>query len=337
MGHFLNLPYARDQDDANQVASCNPAVTTCPTPELLPPSSPSRTCSEQSSTATTQPCEVVRSPRSAISIQTFQWSNDQQFAVPEDWTFPSTMCDTVWTLWFHGDATHGISAFRHLSTHHLPQNMEIARTGAMCSVMTLLVDIALAQGMATSEDAIARLPPPQLRALFESTIQHLYVHATDYLMGPLAQNDSTYSLHSIYNLLQNDPSPVLRNRVQSDPWTFPSTDCRTMWQLWYRGDDAHAEIGPYRHLKASDVGRKAAWNLSRARTVMTRLTNAAVELGMAASVEDVAAMDATTLDMLFPALFQHLIKPLPRQRNAHQVTYQTVYRMLKQTTLVVTK
>ncbi|RQM30679.1 hypothetical protein B5M09_002113 [Aphanomyces astaci] len=105
-------------------------------------------------------------------------------------------------------------------------------------------------------------------------------------------------------------------RHAPEAWEFPSTTCRAMWQLWFLGDSA-VGIGPFRHLSSWDIERFAKdttsrKQLSRARTVMNKLVDIAVDQSLVSSADDLeGAVSAAGLDAVFDRAFEILLHTNP--------------------------
>ncbi|KAF0697146.1 Aste57867_12140 [Aphanomyces stellatus] len=131
-------------------------------------------------------------------------------------------------------------------------------------------------------------------------------------------------------------------RHAPEAWEFPSTNCKTMWHHWFRGDDAHG-VGPFRHLTSYDIERYARdktsrKQLSRARTVMNKLVELALEHAIVARADDLDAMPRDALDAVFDQAFDVLMNHNPngnlagdgklRAERANAYTYSSVHTFM---------
>ncbi|KAF0697149.1 Aste57867_12143 [Aphanomyces stellatus] len=94
-------------------------------------------------------------------------------------------------------------------------------------------------------------------------------------------------------------------RAAPESWHFPTTSCRTMWSLWFLGDDA-AGIGPYRHLIPEDLAfLSSKLQFAKAKRLMETLEAIVVEQDSAAVfVEAISTPEKVPL--LFDTAFAEL-------------------------------
>ncbi|KAG9410122.1 hypothetical protein AC1031_018155 [Aphanomyces cochlioides] len=131
-------------------------------------------------------------------------------------------------------------------------------------------------------------------------------------------------------------------RHAPEAWEFPSTNCKTMWRLWFHGDANHS-IGPFRHLKSRDIERFAKdktsrKQLSRARTVMNKLLEIALENSWIETVDELDGKSEDDLDAIFDQAFDVLLHHNPdgnlagdgklRADRATSYTYSSVHTFM---------
>jgi hypothetical protein len=93
-------------------------------------------------------------------------------------------------------------------------------------------------------------------------------------------------------------------------WEFPSFTCKTMWELWFFGNEV-TRIRPYRYfIGCHDMGTKACGtNLSRTKRIMKDLVGYACEEGLIRSARDITAENS---DAVFGVAYRQLLDALYR-------------------------
>ncbi|KAG9410098.1 hypothetical protein AC1031_018132 [Aphanomyces cochlioides] len=96
-----------------------------------------------------------------------------------------------------------------------------------------------------------------------------------------------------------------------EDWRCPPGTCKSMWCFWFRGD-AINQIGPFRHLKPTDIKLKNSRHLlARGRYVMEELTQIAISNSLAATLDDIAAMPSVNFMAVFDKAFDILLGKSP--------------------------
>ncbi|CAK4073199.1 unnamed protein product [Aphanomyces euteiches] len=111
-------------------------------------------------------------------------------------------------------------------------------------------------------------------------------------------------------------------------WLLPTTSSRTMWELWFAGDNT---VGPFQHLTAKDLeDATSKVNLSCARGVMVTLIQIALDQNLVASPEAISLMSSTERAQLFDQVFPRLIQNEPADvvEKAPTYTYTNAYKRL---------
>ncbi|KAF0697142.1 Aste57867_12136 [Aphanomyces stellatus] len=177
-------------------------------------------------------------------------------------------------------------------------------------------------------NALCRQLPPSDRpgsSTDTATLDALYMEAFRRLMSAsprimASQDAKTCSVGDVHDAivvaattsaLPRDPRTRsfvwTNNTVHAAPeaWVLPSTPCKTMWHLWFWGDDA---VGPYRHLQSSDVQHKCSKVvLCHTRSVMDALLHVACTMKLVPSVDDVTHLPHDSFTALFDTCFDHLL------------------------------
>ncbi|RHZ32040.1 hypothetical protein DYB37_010807 [Aphanomyces astaci] len=160
----------------------------------------------------------------------FIWTDGSNHRVPESWTFRDAPCHDVWTWWFKG--SDNIRPYRELGNSDMPSEVEWSNLARCRLVMDTMEAVVEANGMTV--EAVAKLPTPEFRLVFDSTL---------------------------VQLLQLSRRPALDSdgsvRRVPESWTLPppTTSVVQMWTWWFHGD-GDANLGPFRNLKPSDMPGK---------------------------------------------------------------------------------
>ncbi|ETW06082.1 hypothetical protein H310_03676 [Aphanomyces invadans] len=195
-------------------------------------------------------------------------------------------------------------------------------------------------------------PPPSRRS------SHSFLTPTKSGVTPVSVSCTPHALydrpqesswHPIKTESQSPSRPTFKwsdGTVRSAPekWEFPSTTCRIMWQHWFLGD-ATVGIGPFRRLTSWDIERFARDNtsykqLSRARTVMNKLVEIAVDHALLTSADEIEGVaSAADLDALFVKTFEKFLETNPcdvagsklRSEKAWTYTYSSLHTLMAPT------
>lgn len=123
-------------------------------------------------------------------------------------------------------------------------------------------------------------------------------------------------------------------RRAPEDWTFPSINCKTMWDLWHRGDRSH-ELGPFKFLTRADLKeRTSKVQLSRARGVMDKLGSIAISHQLVPKLSVLARLPVADFDIVFDKCFCFLIENHTSNDEvyhcrAEEISYGTIYNCLK--------
>ncbi|RHY25662.1 hypothetical protein DYB32_008171 [Aphanomyces invadans] len=127
---------------------------------------------------------------------TFTWSDGSLHLTPEGYRLPATNCSVMWQLWFRGDSAAGIGPFRYLKESDVDNRQDLYRAR---KAMNMLVEVAIEQGIVTSQDDLMALSDEELETAFELAFDDyaLQTHGDD--KGPTPQD---MSVRRLYESLQ---------------------------------------------------------------------------------------------------------------------------------------
>ncbi|KAF0696202.1 Aste57867_13034 [Aphanomyces stellatus] len=261
-----------------------------------PPSPPSREDGRRRPLSSSQPRTPQASPKPPSLLATLS-------------------CESLWKMWFHGDESR---APLRTNTDGM-RDMAIARAlveelmlVALDYDMVMSVETMAAESSSHEIFAVAfprfleRLCPPEAGKLASDAPAPT---ATDKCDRVFATMTRTARVRRVSNFFFWPPAASGDQHVARTPptWAFPSTTCRTLWYLWFRGDTMQ-QIGPLRFLQTNDVHDRKV--LEKARVVMRTL------VGLArAPVVTIAAMDQATFVAEFEFVYGLLMFRNPRGRS----------------------
>ncbi|RHY82692.1 hypothetical protein DYB37_012368 [Aphanomyces astaci] len=134
--------------------------------------------------------------RTNLHELTFTWADGTLHLTPEGYRLPATNCSAMWQMWFRGDAAAGIGPFRYLKESDVDNRQDLYRAR---KAMNMLVEVAIEQGVVTSQDDLMALSDEELETAFELAFDDytLQTHGDD--KGPTPQD---MSVRRLYESLQ---------------------------------------------------------------------------------------------------------------------------------------
>ncbi|KAH9139905.1 hypothetical protein AeRB84_015842 [Aphanomyces euteiches] len=147
----------------------------------------------------------------------------------------------------------------------------------------------------------------QVECLADVTVkalkEHVLPHAINVVRRPSSFTDSLLTTTSTVLFVWKDGT----TRRAPEAWTFPTTDCRKLWQLWFHGDDI-ARIGPFRLLAKCDLKDfESKRQLSVARVVVRVFVNLAVSTALVTSEAALIDLPLDTSLELFDQVLNQLL------------------------------
>ncbi|KAH9139699.1 hypothetical protein AeRB84_016044 [Aphanomyces euteiches] len=96
-------------------------------------------------------------------------ANEQRSETMKDWVFPSVSCRVLWSRWFIGDSSgdFNVGPYRSLDRAVILDTKSRRKLQTARRVMKHLVEAAVASGIASDEDSLAKLPSHDLQAAFD--------------------------------------------------------------------------------------------------------------------------------------------------------------------------
>ncbi|KAH9134719.1 hypothetical protein AeRB84_019596 [Aphanomyces euteiches] len=193
--------------------------------------------------------------------------------------WPSVPCRKMWRLWFRKDPKTGTGPLRFVASGSVDKKNMASRLNAL--VMNKLVDIALANSLAASEDAIGDMDDDErFMGVFDAAFEILLHHNPEGNLDTVsADTESIYHGMPTTSVAAEMTAKALTSyRTFQWPdklwyrvprgWDFPLlTTCRTMWLYWFRGD-AKQRVGPFRSITLSELTNATS---KRAKTKVTAL------------------------------------------------------------------
>ncbi|KAF0710171.1 Aste57867_5622 [Aphanomyces stellatus] len=208
-------------------------------------------------------------------------------------SFPPMTCRETWYLWFHRDGAR--PPLRSLRYRDLSKRDAVRRTKA-AKVIDKLTAVAIDRKLVSSAGALELMDRKELVAVFDDVFP-AFVAACN--------PDCNLSSNSLC-------SSVLKWAVPTDPSStkveFPSEDCRTAWQHWFKGDAALTNGVPHRNFLAWKVSYS---HRTSAKRVIQTLVQIAVERSLVPSSAPEASFEAMSnqslsnaFDDVFPIFVQ---------------------------------
>jgi hypothetical protein len=161
-------------------------------------------------------------------------------------------------------------------------------------------------------------------------------------MNRIEQNEQDERVDPLEDTTQREYSGKLfcwsdgsMHRAPED-WLFPSINCKTMWDLWHKGDPS-LEIGPFKCLAQSDCKqKKSKVQLSRAKGVMDKIIGIAIERRCVPRRSVMSKLSTKELDVIFDECFSELMQENTNgecDRHTHcrpeEISYGTLYNLMK--------
>ncbi|RLO07702.1 hypothetical protein DYB28_003361 [Aphanomyces astaci] len=213
----------------------------------------------------------------------FVWTDGSNHRVPESWTFRDAPCHDVWTWWFKGSGT--IRPYRELGNSDMPSEVEWSNLARCRLVMDTMEAVVEANGMTV--EAVAKLPTPEFRLVFDSTLVQLLQLSRRPALDSVATRAGRLSFARLYYFLiamepPTEPTsawcgwffPWSDRSVRRTPehaWTFPpNASVRQVWWWWFHGDPVN-RMCPYRLFTDHDLWPRYVSQLADCRAVMNAL------------------------------------------------------------------
>ncbi|RHX96776.1 hypothetical protein DYB25_009009 [Aphanomyces astaci] len=279
------------------------------------------------------PVAIVSASSSANYLH--EWSDGSKHRLPEDFQYDNMGCDALWIKWFHGAPKRRIGPYRHFTVDDVKGALNCKYMMRARRVMAELTSIAVATGLAASEDAIAQLRPPECQNVFNAAFAHLEIRqAVGECAKPVRRSSTckTFIALDQRDRMTRTFEWADGTALHSVPehWTLPNWSCLNIWLAWFLGDP-QSGVRPFRHLYILPNQQQ---QLHLTRQVMAKLVQIALGMQLAASEVDISKLSKWNIQRVyleaFDILAQRHVPPAECSNiNAKKVKVSTLHAILQ--------